>query len=176
MRALFRIWLVVWLGLSVQADSRLWLTSPDGTKASYDSYEQAADALQDLLVGEGDGRLVLSYEGRQIVIVKTGQSLEVSVDSGPPTKESLQGYLEKLNRARDLARQALCRENLRTLRRALDSWVQDHHGGAPESLQVLVPAYLQEIPRCPFSNNDSYSEAYIGSSQCRCGANHPGRE
>jgi hypothetical protein len=38
---------------------------------------------------------------------------------------------------------------------ALDRYADDHDGRAPESLDDLVPRYLQELPRDPFATKES---------------------
>ncbi len=69
------------------ADSPLLLTDFAGIQRAFDSAELLYAALADLLRGDRDGRLVLSYEGRQIAIVKTGENLLFDSGSGPQERD-----------------------------------------------------------------------------------------
>lgn len=49
-----------------------------------------------------------------------------------------------------------CCGNVRVVARALDSYSADHDGHYPNELGMLVPEYLQQLPRCSVSGTVTY--------------------
>ncbi len=73
----------------------------------------------------------------------------------------------------------LCGQNLLSLSSAATSYTYDHEGAYPKSISILVPEYLEEIPKCPVAERDTYSGSYevVGDNTgvklfCK-GHNHP---
>lgn len=53
-----------------------------------------------------------------------------------------------------------CQRNLKVVTRALESYGKEHQGRFPDRLEDLKPDYLRELPDCPDSGHDSYSQGY----------------
>ena len=53
-----------------------------------------------------------------------------------------------------------CSSNLKNIGTALEMYRKDHGGRFPETLGLLAPHYLREIPACPGAGRDTYSESY----------------
>lgn len=53
-----------------------------------------------------------------------------------------------------------CRSNLTNLATASDMWCSDHSGRYPDSPSQLTPDYLKQLPVCPATGKDCYSESY----------------
>ncbi len=63
----------------------------------------------------------------------------------------------------------VCRNNMVSLGSALENYAADHDYYYPDSLDKLVPKYINAIPTCPDSGTDSYSHpSYIRSEKQGC--------
>ena len=58
-----------------------------------------------------------------------------------------------------------CRSNLRTIADAAEIYSTDNVGLYPRTLAQLTPRYLEEIPRCPSANGDTYSFTYRSATR-----------
>lgn len=72
-----------------------------------------------------------------------------------------------------------CSQNVMSIASSATYYTYDHDGAYPKTLAELVPDYLDEIPKCPAVDRDTYSQAYsvVGDNQgvklyCK-GHNHP---
>lgn len=54
-----------------------------------------------------------------------------------------------------------CQSNCVKINTALEEYADQHGGRFPESLEELVPEYLEVIPTCPAAGRDTYSESYM---------------
>ena len=53
-----------------------------------------------------------------------------------------------------------CQSKCRNIGAALELYRGDNEGSYPDSLSRLTPDYISEIPTCPSSGDDTYSESY----------------
>lgn len=54
----------------------------------------------------------------------------------------------------------VCRQNVLKIAVALKAYSESGEGPYPESLSLLVPEFLPELPTCPVAGEDTYSGAY----------------
>ncbi|MBS2040384.1 hypothetical protein JST97_35680 [bacterium] len=57
-----------------------------------------------------------------------------------------------------------CNQNLGTLQSSLNLYAEKHNGLFPDKLGSLVPDYLVQLPNCPNAKADTYSVAYVPST------------
>ena len=53
-----------------------------------------------------------------------------------------------------------CQRNLKVVAEALQAYGKEHNGRFPDRLEELRPNYLKELPDCPDSGSQSYSQGY----------------
>ena len=53
-----------------------------------------------------------------------------------------------------------CQRNLKVVTQALESYSREHQGLFPDRLEALRPDYLKELPDCPDSGHNTYSQGY----------------
>lgn len=58
-----------------------------------------------------------------------------------------------------------CEDNLGKIGEALEGHSKDNNGKYPETLGLLIPRYIAEIPSCPVSGTDTYSISYQVSDE-----------
>jgi type II secretory pathway pseudopilin PulG len=69
--------------------------------------------------------------------------------------------IPKLYSAIDKARLTGCKENLRNIATALQTYANDYEGDYPDSLDKIAPSYIGLVPSCPAAAKDTYSASYI---------------
>lgn len=148
------------------AETPIVLTYSDGSKLTFQSYEQAYEAIVNEVRKDSDGRIVVSMEEHQIVITKTRDTVRIE-DGDRVDQKSVEAYLTQLLEARDEARRATCNNNVRSIQNAILLWSQDHDPETLQSLNQLTPYYLQSLPSCPFSGTDTYSKAFLTKPETR---------
>jgi len=81
----------------------------------------------------------------------------------------------KTENAEQRSPEEICRDNLRSLCRSIEKFLQDH-GHLPATLEQLKAGYLQEIPRCPLHGlpygYQLREEGEEGSFRVFCRENH----
>lgn len=60
-----------------------------------------------------------------------------------------------------------CRSNCRSIGKALEKYAENNNDQFPDRLSDLVSGYLERIPQCPSSKNNSYVKSYQVSSDKR---------
>lgn len=65
-----------------------------------------------------------------------------------------------LMRGRSSSDGSACQRNLKVVTQALEAYRKEHAGAYPDRLEQLRPQYLQKLPDCPDSGDDTYSTGY----------------
>ncbi len=63
-------------------------------------------------------------------------------------------------RGRSSSDGSACQRSLKVVSQALEAYRSEHQGSYPDRLNQLQPEYLQKLPDCPDSGEDSYSQGY----------------
>ncbi|MFN8612670.1 MAG: hypothetical protein U0931_34345 [Vulcanimicrobiota bacterium] len=70
-------------------------------------------------------------------------------------------------RGRSSSDNSACQRNLKVVNQALEAYQHEHQGLYPDRLSQLKPDYLAQLPDCPDSGRDSYSQGYQASPDHR---------
>lgn len=63
-------------------------------------------------------------------------------------------------RGRSSSDGSACQRNLKVVNQALEAFQREHKGLYPDRLSQLKPDYLQQLPDCPDTNEETYSTGY----------------
>ena len=63
-------------------------------------------------------------------------------------------------RGRSSSDGSACQRSLKVVNQALEAYRGEHQGNYPDRLNQLQPQYLQKLPACPDSGEDTYTPGY----------------
>lgn len=72
-------------------------------------------------------------------------------------------FIPSLFRTRASSRINRCESNLKNIGTSFEMYAQDHHGKYPDSLDEIIPKYLQHPQVCPIAKRETY-RFYTGLS------------
>lgn len=69
-------------------------------------------------------------------------------------------FQSNFQQARSAGQLTACKSNLKNIGTACEMYCTDYAGRYPESLALLTPQYLRQIPSCPVAGTDTYSAGF----------------
>ena len=138
---------------------------PSCPVAGADSYTAS------LKTGPSAPRNLQDYQDFYYLACLGAHHSEAGLEADSPYATTIEGVQPDLSYlGSDQEKLAACTSNLKNLATALEMHAIDSGQSYPESLDLLVPNYLHELPSCPAARSDTYSSNY------RTGPDAPGNK